>query len=643
MRPARNRALAAAAAAVVVSLSALSSSGAQAASTAGPAAAPAPVLRGAAAPEAPGTSARVAPGEPVVISGKGPRRARVLLQRRTGRTWVVSMRQRTDAGGRYAFRFKAPATTTTYRVKAATGRWVSKPRTIMVTPAPPRPSGTLSAPRFTDPGLTVPVTATFTPARPGRAVTLQAQSGDTWSTIATRTEDARGRTVFSVAPERSTTYRAIAARTGTLPAITSTLFRIRTVAERDQAPWVTAYYAGWFWDTGELAPTEIDWDSLTHFVFGRVTPGGGLAFGGEPGTVVPAAGNVHDPSPWAPYAPGSVEDWLVQEAQQHGKEALLMVGGDGEAGRGFVASTATPQLIEDFAENIVDYLVAHDYDGLDLDWENCFGGQAWECGVDITEEDASNRLKALITAIRAEMATRERYAEDPGIITFPGYALNINWLEPGGRAKQWQADVANMVDQFNLMSYGIGTTWNQSGWKSWFSGALDGEDHDGHPISIDSSVEIYERTGVPRSRIGMGIGFYGIYYGPSITGPRQSTADNEIYEVQDAPLAYANLREMGYLTHGRKKWDEAASSTYITYRETHGEGGYVPPGSGRNPAGMLSYEDERSIAAKAEYTWETGLGGTIIWVMNYGELAHGASPLMDAVRKGFIEDPRDHP
>ena len=40
-----------------------------------------------------------------------------------------------------------------------------------------------------------------------------------------------------------------------------------------------------------------------------------------------------------------------------------------------------------FVENLVDYLVAHDYDGVDVDWENCIGGEAWECGIDISVDE----------------------------------------------------------------------------------------------------------------------------------------------------------------------------------------------------------------------------------------------------------------
>jgi len=401
---------------------------------------------------------------------------------------------------------------------------------------------------------------------------------------------------------------------------------LATTAPND-APWVTGYYAGWYWDQG-YAPDEIDMGDMTHFVFGRVAPGGG-SLDGEPGEIVPGAGSAHDPDA-SPYPGTTVEDAAVDFAHAAGTKALLMLGGDGFDGRGFVAST-DDGIRATFVENLVDYLVEHDYDGVDVDWENCIGGEAWECGVDISLEESVRRLTALLREIRAEMATRPRYATTPGIITYPGYAVSINELDEDGHVDQWRVDVALLVDQYNLMSYGIGTTWNGANWDSWFSGALDGETGT-HPISIDSSIDAYVASGVPRERLGMGIGFYGIYYGPDITGPRQNTDENDIYETDDNALAYERLVAMGYLDHGERHFDDEASSTYRLY-----PGGYVPESDpARNPAGMLSYEDEQSIAAKGAYTRAGNAGGTIIWTLNYGALPDGTNPLLDAVAESFL-------
>jgi len=497
------------------------------------------------------------------------------------------------------------------------------------------------------------------PQRVRRPVALQRRIGGHWRQVDRARTSRAGRYSFDLRA-RAATYRVVArsvqAGRERLPAWTSRRTIVRVLpkhvpptitapvpappADKPPAdnppagrkPWVTGYYAAWFWEW-LYPPQEVDMTAMTHFVFGRVAPGGG-SLGGDPTELMDGAWSAQEPNRAPDGSGDSIEDYLVGRAHAAGTKALLMLGGDGADGRGFLKSTATPQLQGEFVDNVVDYLVEHDYDGVDLDWENCLDGHP-DC-VDpgeepVTAREAQQRLLGLIDAIRAELATRDRYAATPGLLTFPGYATKIN--ENGGRPEPWQTDVALKVDQYNLMTYGVGTTWNGGGWLSWFSGALFGAGGL-NPVDISSSVAAYQASGVPRERIGIGIGFYGIYYGPGITAPRQSTDDNRIYEVQDAPLSYSELDRMGYLTHGTRHWDEEAKSTYRLY-----DGGYVPAlDPGRYPAGLLSYEDEQSITAKGDWVRETGVGGTILWTINYGWLPRtGTNPLMDAVKSSFLE------
>jgi GH18 family chitinase len=634
------------------------------------------VQRAAAAQPDPAPWPRAVAGEQVAVTGSVPQRVRrpLVLQQRVGRRWQAVETGRSERSGRY--RFHVPARNAVLRVHAPVVRvgrerlpaWTSSPRRVRVE----EQRGTLTAPATVPAGTLARLTATFTPARPGRPVALEVQGPGGWTQVARGSVDARGTATLTHAPAATTTYRAVAAPwRGAAAAPTASTTVVVPLPgpgphpgpgpepepELDPADWVTGYYAGYFWDW-MYQPQQVDMTAMTHFVFGRVAPGGGsLSSRPSPevpfadvGEVVEGAGTAHEPG-LAPDGSGrSVERYLVDEAHAAGTKALLMLGGDGADGRGFMLSTADDETRARFVENVVDYLVQHDYDGVDLDWENCLGDGDRNCGEYYNPPDAPEapdpsdppipatekraRLLALIDDLRAEMATRERYAETPGLITFPGYPLKINDNE--GRPEAYQVDVALKVDQYNLMSYGVGTTWNGGGWDSWFSGALHGAEGN-HPVDISSSIAAYEAAGVPRKRLGIGIGFYGIYYGPTIDVPRQPTRGNDIYEVQDAALYYGLLDKFGYLDHGKLHWDEVAKSTYRVYGERDDDG-FVPTQEDRNPAGFLSYEDERSIAAKGRWVRETGVGGTIIWMVNYGWVERlQQNPLLDAVKKSFLE------
>lgn len=398
-------------------------------------------------------------------------------------------------------------------------------------------------------------------------------------------------------------------------------------------PWVTGYYAGWYWPNNPgYAPATVDMSAMTHFVFGRIGPGGGV-LGGTPGTVVQGAGTAHLPNQ-DPAAGGlSVEDYLVRRAHAAGTKALVMLGGAGD-GYGFEQSTDAARRAT-FVRNVVDYLVAHDYDGVDVDWEE---------RLDTSTQRA--QLLAFLDELRVAANSRPRYQAPnaPVLITFPGYPISTNSTEKYAVAA-WRKQVADRVDQYNLMTYGIGMAGDWDGWWTWHMGALrnrPGTGPDGlpkaahHPYDIESSINAYIAGGVPAGKLGIGIGFFGINYGYN-TGPDQSiigTNDsvNARYRFQydDNEWAYYHLVGRGYLSNGTLNWDADASQSYRVYAN-----GYRP--SGGSTASYLSYEDELSIAAKGQFVRERGLGGTIVWTVNYGctDRASGTNPLLAAVKQSF--------
>ncbi|WP_342248793.1 glycoside hydrolase family 18 protein [Sphingomonas sp. OTU376] len=494
--------------------------------------------------------------------------------------------------------------------------------TASTSPSPsptPSPTSALSV-RVAPSSFSLPTDAT---RHYGCQVTGSSDQNCTWTV-----QEANGGTVSAAgiyaAPAVPGVYHLVA-RSAADPNATATATITVTTPVNDR-PWVTGYYLGYYWDWS-YPPDKVDVTALTHLMFARVAPGSGT-LGGQAGQVVKGAGTAHDAG-LSPDGVRSVEDYLVKRAHDAGKKALLMLGGEGD-GDGFLRSS-TDAVRGTFVRNLVDYLVAHDYDGIDVDWEDRLEGSA---ALKVTGEEARRRAIALITDLRAEANARPRYQNGRRfLITFPGYLVSINDLPRDGpregMVEQWQADIANLVDQYNVMSYGVGSAWNQAGWFSWFSSPIYGATGT-TPRDLETSVRAYVKTGVPRSKIGIGIGFYGIYYGPTITGPRQDTEHNNILEIQDTPLRYSELVRWGYLNRGTYSWDETSQVGYRSY-----PGGFSPAGSGLSQAGFLSYEDELSIAAKGLYVRQTGLGGAIIWAINYDHMPDGTNPLLSAVKRNF--------
>lgn len=367
--------------------------------------------------------------------------------------------------------------------------------------------------------------------------------------------------------------------------------------------WVTGYYLGYFWDW--YPPAVVDMSTMTHFVFARYSPGGG-ALGGTPGQVVQGAGTGHD---------ATVEQFLVNKAHTAGIKALAMLGGAGD-GAGFDASTVNVTIRTTFINNILTRLAAKNYDGVDVDWEENLSTAAQQA-----------QVLALLSELRTAAAAHPHFQPPhaPIIITWPAFWANINFAT----VTPWHVQVAARVDQYNLMTYSMAGAW--PGWDSWHHSPLGGAQPT-YPTGIDASVAEYVAAGVPRAKLGIGIGLYGIYYGASINAPRQPLGTSSA-QSDDIENNYRRLLTDGAFSQpgGVKHWDPVAKQSYYSYSPAWNRWG-------NTPIGYLTYEDEQSIAAKGDWVRQNGVGGTIVWALNYGctNSNTGANALMTAVKTAFI-------
>ncbi|WP_156040995.1 glycoside hydrolase family 18 protein [Chondromyces apiculatus] len=348
--------------------------------------------------------------------------------------------------------------------------------------------------------------------------------------------------------------------------------------------WVSGYYVGYQQDL--YPPSEIAWSGLTHLMIGRVVPR--------------ADGSLDTSLDLGPDAGPDLARNLVQLAHEHGKAAVVMLGGAGEHEAWVSAASAANRAT--FVQNLLQLRADFGFDGFDLDWEP------------IEVADQAD-FRALAEALRD--------AAPDAVLTLPVGWVNANAPE----VEAFYGEIAPLFDQINVMSYSMAGPWD--GWESWHSSALTGHGPT-TPSSVESSIDGYLSAGVPAAKLGVGIGFYGSCWSAPVTAPGMAV-DGATIVADDNVMSFTRIMD-NYYAPERRLWDETARAPYLSYPSPQGAQGCT----------FISYEDEASILEKGEFVRGRGLGGAIVWTINEGYLPDRPegqrSPLMQALAEAFLHE-----
>ncbi len=357
---------------------------------------------------------------------------------------------------------------------------------------------------------------------------------------------------------------------------------ITVTSSQPSSRWLSGYYVGY---QRNLYPeTSIDFSLLTHIFVGAIEP-------------TPSGGVTTDF--WIDPINGPIMAQTIStRAHQAGRKAVLMLGGAGYRNALLAATSAT--TIATFVNNLVSTMNSLGYDGIDVDWEPI-----------LTSDQP----------VLLDLLNRLRAAKPNIILSVPVTWVNSNFptVDP------WYSQVAAVVDQINLMSYGMADNWG--GWQSWHHAALFGESPS-HPSSVSSSARAYLLAGVPAQKLGIGLAFYGsCWQGTNTMGQTLSPTAHVV--ASDNTMSYTNI--MGqYYSAGAYRWDATARAGYLSFGA----------GTGPQQCTLVSYEDAQSIAEKGSYVKSQGLGGAIIWTIGQGHIPSAPvgqrDPLLTAAYNAIV-------
>jgi chitinase len=284
---------------------------------------------------------------------------------------------------------------------------------------------------------------------------------------------------------------------------------------------------------------------------------------------------------------------------------LVSVGGWTWSG-GFSGAASTAESRKRFVASAVSFVRRHDLDGLDVDWE--YPGLPG-FGNPHTPEDGQHftRLMAdLRRALDAEGARRGRRA----VLTFAAGAF------PDFIAHTELARVQRSVDYVNLMTYDFREA-DVDSVTGHHANLCDTPADDKH-VSVDRAVRQFLAAGVPRTKLVVGIPFYGRAWG-NVEGRA-----NGLYQ-HGHPLASPMDLSYGHLAS-----DVVGRDGFVRFWDPQAHAPYLWNAARRV---FVSYDDPESLRLKARYVRAHGLGGVMFWEYNddgSGALLHALSSTLTA-------------
>jgi chitinase len=334
-----------------------------------------------------------------------------------------------------------------------------------------------------------------------------------------------------------------------------------------------------------MPPSSIDFSVVTHVIHFSVVPNSN----GSLNSSVNGLSLVNSSN-------------LVREAHLAGRKALICVGG-ASSQTGFQGATSAANRGA-FITNLVNFMSSSGYDGIDLDWEPLDPGDANQYTNFVNDLHLAlnvSNSRPLLTAAMASPPTPASFI----------------------------ASLAGQFDQINLMTYDLSGPY--PGWVTWFNSPIyDGgyrfQSTGGLVPSTDGMFNSAVAAGVPRSKLGIGIPFYGyVWSGGSGTSTGGTSMPRQAWTTAPTvtTLSYNSIMAT-YYQSSLYHWDTDAQAAWL---------GIDNNGSSNDK--FISYDDQRTCQSKVSYARNNGLGGIMIWELAHDHQNGQPDPLLQALKQAF--------
>ena len=264
---------------------------------------------------------------------------------------------------------------------------------------------------------------------------------------------------------------------------------------------------------------------------------------------------------------------------------FLSIGGWGAGGFSTMAGSADG--IREFTQSCIDTVREYHLGGIDLDWEYPTFHSA---GIDADPSDKEN-FTALLASLRNALS--EEFPDDYKMLTIAAgageYYVGAVQIEK----------ITPLLDYISIMTYDMRGQNSPAGYHT----ALYQPENSRRVCSVDRAVKLFHDAGVPYEKIVIGAAFYSRKWTNIPDGGTNGLGQR----CDDPEDKTSGLWGPGFGEISEKLENK---NGYTLYRDEEANAPYL---YNKEERIFLSYDDEISVRAKAEYAISKNLCGVMYW------------------------------